>query len=49
MNDLKDLFLTSLQNAKYVWNKAELDAVNEAKTDYLMGKTFGEKDCLLSN
>lgn len=32
------LHLFCLQNAKYVWNKAEFDAVNPANTDFLMGK-----------
>lgn len=27
-----------LQNAKYVWNKADFDAINPATTDFLMGK-----------
>ncbi|XP_034738308.1 intestinal-type alkaline phosphatase [Etheostoma cragini] len=31
-------------NVKYVWNKAEFDAVNPAKTDFLMG-LFEPKDC----
>ncbi|KAG7217535.1 hypothetical protein INR49_021462 [Caranx melampygus] len=31
-------------NVKYVWNKAEFDAVNPARTDYLMG-LFEPKDC----
>lgn len=26
------------QNAKYVWNKADFDAINPATTDFLMGK-----------
>ncbi|XP_032381638.1 intestinal-type alkaline phosphatase [Etheostoma spectabile] len=31
-------------NVKYVWNKAEFDAVNPANTDFLMG-LFEPKDC----
>ena len=30
--------LSALQNAKYVWNKAEFDAVKPENTDFLMGK-----------
>ncbi|XP_030646976.1 intestinal-type alkaline phosphatase-like [Chanos chanos] len=30
-------WLKNKTNAKYVWNKAEFDAVNEADTDYLLG------------
>ncbi|XP_070688481.1 alkaline phosphatase-like [Pempheris klunzingeri] len=32
------------KNAKYVWNKADFDAVNPATTDFLMG-LFEPKDC----
>lgn len=32
------LIFFCLQNAKYVWNKAEFDAVNPANTDFLLGK-----------
>lgn len=32
------VFIHCLQNAKYVWNKADFDAVNPANTDFLMGK-----------
>ncbi|XP_059197520.1 intestinal-type alkaline phosphatase-like [Centropristis striata] len=32
------------KNAKYVWNKAEFDAVNPDTTDFLMG-LFEPKDC----
>ncbi|XP_047444343.1 alkaline phosphatase-like [Mugil cephalus] len=46
-NDGQDLtleWLKNKQNAKYVWNKAEFDAVDPAKTDFLMG-LFEPKDC----
>lgn len=32
------VFIPSPQNAKYVWNKADFDAVNPENTDFLMGK-----------
>lgn len=32
------LCLFCLQNARYVWNKADFDAVNPAQTDFLLGK-----------
>ncbi|XP_036442473.1 intestinal-type alkaline phosphatase [Colossoma macropomum] len=35
--NLIDVWLENRSNAKYVWNKAQLDAVDEADTDYLMG------------
>ncbi|XP_065115459.1 intestinal-type alkaline phosphatase [Paramisgurnus dabryanus] len=41
--NLVDEWLKNRKNAKYVWNKAEFDAVNEEKTDYLMG-LFEPKD-----
>lgn len=31
-------FIHCPQNAKYVWNKADFDAVDPANTDFLMGK-----------
>ncbi|KAL6454948.1 hypothetical protein MHYP_G00366120 [Metynnis hypsauchen] len=37
MTNLIDVWLENRSNAKYVWNKAQLDAVNDADTDYLMG------------
>uniref|UniRef100_A0A4W4FRS1 alkaline phosphatase n=1 Tax=Electrophorus electricus TaxID=8005 RepID=A0A4W4FRS1_ELEEL len=40
---LVDVWLTNRKNAKYVWNKAQLDAVDERNTDYLMG-LFEPKD-----
>ncbi|XP_073699883.1 intestinal-type alkaline phosphatase 1-like [Garra rufa] len=36
--NLVDVWLSSRNNAKYVWNKQDFDAVKEEKTDYLMGK-----------
>ncbi|OCT57623.1 hypothetical protein XELAEV_18003267mg [Xenopus laevis] len=41
--NLTDLWLSKRKNAKYVWNKAEFDAVNVDTTDYLMG-LFEPKD-----
>ncbi|KAF3835223.1 hypothetical protein F7725_027781 [Dissostichus mawsoni] len=38
------IFIYYLQKAKYVWNKAEFDAVKPANTDFLMG-LFEPKDC----
>ncbi|XP_066503164.1 alkaline phosphatase-like [Hoplias malabaricus] len=35
--NLVDVWLTNRKNAKYVWNKAELQAVDDKNTDYLMG------------
>uniref|UniRef100_A0AAR2K8P8 alkaline phosphatase n=1 Tax=Pygocentrus nattereri TaxID=42514 RepID=A0AAR2K8P8_PYGNA len=35
--NLIDKWLENRSNAKYVWNKAQLDAVNDIDTDYLMG------------
>ncbi|KAK2835400.1 hypothetical protein Q5P01_015884 [Channa striata] len=46
-NDGKDLvseWQKNKKNAKYVWNKADFDAVNPANTDFLMG-LFEPKDC----
>ncbi|CAJ1060789.1 intestinal-type alkaline phosphatase [Xyrichtys novacula] len=46
-NDGKDLVSEWMQNktnCKYVWNKADLDAVDPRKTDFLMG-LFEPKDC----
>nr|XP_020452491.1 alkaline phosphatase-like [Monopterus albus] len=46
-NDGQDLvkeWRRNKMNAKYVWNKAELAAVNPAATDFLMG-LFEPKDC----
>ncbi|KAF3690800.1 Intestinal-type alkaline phosphatase [Channa argus] len=46
-NDGKDLvseWLKDKKNAKYVWNKADFNAVNPANTDFLMG-LFEPKDC----
>ncbi|KAM4694326.1 intestinal-type alkaline phosphatase 1-like [Discoglossus pictus] len=40
---LIDMWLNQRQNAKYVWNKKDFDAVNEQTTDYLMG-LFEPKD-----
>ncbi|XP_062252383.1 intestinal-type alkaline phosphatase [Platichthys flesus] len=37
-------WLKDKKKATYVWNKAEFDAVNPAKTDFLMG-LFETKDC----
>ncbi|XP_045906616.1 intestinal-type alkaline phosphatase-like [Micropterus dolomieu] len=37
-------WLKNKKNAKYVWNKAEFDAVSPANTDFLMG-LFEPKDC----
>ncbi|XP_034386954.1 intestinal-type alkaline phosphatase-like [Cyclopterus lumpus] len=37
-------WLKNKKNAKYVWNKAEFDAVNPANTDFLIG-LFEPKDC----
>ncbi|XP_057181990.1 intestinal-type alkaline phosphatase [Triplophysa rosa] len=41
--NLVEEWLKNRKNAKYVWNKAEFDAVKETKTDYLMG-LFEPKD-----
>ncbi|XP_068089434.1 intestinal-type alkaline phosphatase 1-like [Hyperolius riggenbachi] len=41
--NLTDIWLRARQNAAYVWNKAQFDAIDEAKTDYLMG-LFEPKD-----
>ncbi|XP_063058118.1 intestinal-type alkaline phosphatase [Engraulis encrasicolus] len=35
--NLIDVWLKNKQNAKYVWNKKQLDEIDEDKTDYLMG------------
>lgn len=32
-----------LQNAEYVWKKVEFDAVNPAKTDFLLGKKSNQQ------
>ncbi|XP_039985332.1 alkaline phosphatase-like [Xiphias gladius] len=37
-------WIKNKKNAKYVWNKADFDAVNPANTDFLMG-LFEPKDC----
>ncbi|KAK9519438.1 hypothetical protein VZT92_022167 [Zoarces viviparus] len=37
-------WLKNKKNAKYVWNKAEFDAINPANTDFLIG-LFEPKDC----
>ncbi|XP_031715433.1 alkaline phosphatase-like [Anarrhichthys ocellatus] len=37
-------WLKNKTNAKYVWNKAEFDAINPANTDFLIG-LFEPKDC----
>ncbi|XP_037626473.1 intestinal-type alkaline phosphatase-like [Sebastes umbrosus] len=37
-------WLKNKMNAKYVWNKSEFDAVDPAKTDFLIG-LFEPKDC----
>ncbi|XP_051549607.1 intestinal-type alkaline phosphatase [Myxocyprinus asiaticus] len=41
--NLIDEWLKNRKNAKYVWNKQELDAVKEENTEYLMG-LFEPKD-----
>uniref|UniRef100_A0A8B9KXI5 alkaline phosphatase n=1 Tax=Astyanax mexicanus TaxID=7994 RepID=A0A8B9KXI5_ASTMX len=41
--NLIDEWLKNKKNAKYVWNKAQLDAVDEDTTEYLMG-LFEPKD-----
>ncbi|XP_052395134.1 alkaline phosphatase-like [Carassius gibelio] len=41
--NLVDEWLKTRDNAKYVWNKKDFDAVQEHKTDYLMG-LFEPKD-----
>ncbi|KAG8581679.1 hypothetical protein GDO81_007752, partial [Engystomops pustulosus] len=41
--NLTKLWLDQRQNSKYVWNKSQLDAVDEKTTDYLMG-LFEPKD-----
>ncbi|KAL1023319.1 hypothetical protein UPYG_G00039180 [Umbra pygmaea] len=42
--DLTAVWLRDRENAKYVWNKDQFDAVNPEKTDYLMG-LFEPGDC----
>uniref|UniRef100_A0A667XGM2 alkaline phosphatase n=1 Tax=Myripristis murdjan TaxID=586833 RepID=A0A667XGM2_9TELE len=42
--DLTAEWLKNKKNAKYVWNKAQFDAVDPDKTDFLMG-LFEPKDC----
>ncbi|XP_071371433.1 intestinal-type alkaline phosphatase [Centroberyx affinis] len=42
--DLVAEWLKNKNNAKYVWNKSDFDAVDPMKTDYLMG-LFEPKDC----
>ncbi|XP_061539649.1 alkaline phosphatase-like [Phycodurus eques] len=42
--NLIDEWLKTKKNAKYVWNKKQLDAVNPVNTDFLMG-LFEPKDC----
>ncbi|XP_070764463.1 intestinal-type alkaline phosphatase [Enoplosus armatus] len=37
-------WMKNKKNVKYVWNKADFDAVNPANTDFLMG-LFEPKDC----
>ncbi|XP_054459020.1 intestinal-type alkaline phosphatase-like [Anoplopoma fimbria] len=37
-------WLKNKKNAKYVWNKADLDAVNPSNTDFLIG-LFEPRDC----
>uniref|UniRef100_A0A673CRK8 alkaline phosphatase n=1 Tax=Sphaeramia orbicularis TaxID=375764 RepID=A0A673CRK8_9TELE len=37
-------WLKNKKNAKYVWNKADFDAVNPRRTDFLLG-LFEPKDC----
>lgn len=39
------VFIHFLQNAKYVWNKAEFDAVNPENTDFLIGKKNWSIQC----
>ncbi|XP_063068570.1 alkaline phosphatase, germ cell type-like [Engraulis encrasicolus] len=41
--NLIDVWLKNKKNAKYVWNKKQLDDIDEEKTDYLMG-LFEPKD-----
>ncbi|XP_073529224.1 alkaline phosphatase, tissue-nonspecific isozyme-like [Phyllobates terribilis] len=41
--NLINLWLNKREGSKYVWNKADFDAVNENTTDYLMG-LFEPKD-----
>ncbi|XP_053565034.1 LOW QUALITY PROTEIN: alkaline phosphatase-like [Bombina bombina] len=41
--NLIDMWLSTRQNARYVWNKQDFDAVDEHNTDYLMG-LFEPKD-----
>nr|DBA26295.1 TPA: hypothetical protein GDO54_010576 [Pyxicephalus adspersus] len=43
MQNLTDIWLSKRQNAKYVWNKDQFNAVDPANTDYLMG-LFEPKD-----
>ncbi|XP_053177899.1 alkaline phosphatase-like [Scomber japonicus] len=42
--DLVQEWLKNKKNAKYVWNKADFDAVNPSNTDFLMG-LFEPRDC----
>ncbi|XP_039888457.1 intestinal-type alkaline phosphatase-like [Simochromis diagramma] len=42
--NLVEEWLKNKPNAKYVWNKADFDAINPATTDFLMG-LFEPKDC----
>ncbi|KAK5907153.1 hypothetical protein CesoFtcFv8_005032 [Champsocephalus esox] len=42
--NLVEEWLKNKEKAKYVWNKAEFDAVKPANTDFLMG-LFEPKDC----
>ncbi|KAM5164848.1 intestinal-type alkaline phosphatase 1-like [Mantella aurantiaca] len=41
--NLTNIWLSTRQNAKYVWNKEQFQAVNEENTNYLMG-LFEPKD-----
>ncbi|XP_062869429.1 alkaline phosphatase-like [Trichomycterus rosablanca] len=41
--NLIDVWINKRKNAQYVWNKSQFDAVDETKTDYLMG-LFEPKD-----
>ncbi|XP_037326161.2 intestinal-type alkaline phosphatase-like [Pungitius pungitius] len=42
--NLVEEWLRTKKNARYVWNKADFDAVNPSNTDFLMG-LFEPKDC----
>ncbi|XP_028443736.1 intestinal-type alkaline phosphatase [Perca flavescens] len=42
--NLVEKWMKNKKNVKYVWNKADFDAVNPANTDFLMG-LFEPKDC----